>query len=194
MKRIRLPELTKMLAALSFGFVTAVLHVALPEVCPALKTVEVRMMVTPDGNDVFFDPVGIRIEPGDTVRWVQIDNYHSVSAYHPENDNHELRIPENAESWDSGIIEELYPSPNSKFEHKFTIEGVYDYFCRPHERSGMVGRIIVGKPSEGPGTKPFGYDPDKKWKPMPEAAKKRFPSVEEIMAKGNVRSPLAKSE
>lgn len=174
----------------SIYLLTALICIAVPNVCLAQKTVEVHMMATPDGNDVFFDPAGIRIESGDTVRWVQIENYHSVSAYHPANDNHELRIPENADPWDSGIIEELYPSPNSKFEHKFTIEGVYDYFCRPHERAGMVGRIIVGKPLEGPGTKPFGYAPDKKWKPVPEEAKKRFPSIEEIMQKGEVRSPL----
>ena len=34
---------------------------------------------------------------------------------------------------------------------RFTVTGVYDYFCIPHEEAGMVGRIIVGSPtSAGP--------------------------------------------
>ena len=31
-----------------------------------------------------------------------------------------------------------------------TVEGVYDYFCAPHEMAGMVGRIIVGRPGAQP--------------------------------------------
>lgn len=158
------------------------------------KTVEIRMTQSADGNSVYFDPIGIQIEAGDTVRWIQISNYHSVTAYHPKNDNHELRIPEQAEPWDSGVLVGTYPGPNSSFEHKFTVEGVYDYFCRPHEQAGMVGRIIVGKPLDGPGIKPFGYAPEKKWKVVPKAAQMHFPSVEEIMAKGVVRLSGAQTE
>ena len=31
----------------------------------------------------------------------------------------------------------------------FTVEGVYDYYCVPHEHAGMVGRIVVGTPAAG---------------------------------------------
>jgi hypothetical protein len=76
------------------------------------------------------------------------------------------------------------------FEVTLTIEGVYDYYCMPHELAGMVGRIIVGKPS-GPGALPFDYfegTPEaSSWKPVPPEARKAFPSVETIMKRKVVR-------
>jgi len=32
------------------------------------------------------------------------------------------------------------------FEHTFETEGVYHYYCTPHETVGMIGSIIVGEP------------------------------------------------
>ena len=91
------------------------------------------------------------IAPGDTVRWVQLSGFHSIAAYHPSNDNHELRIPVSAKPWDSGVLLAEDPTRAATFEHVFTVQGVYDYFCKPHERAGMVGRIVVGDPGDGPG-------------------------------------------
>ncbi len=156
------------------------------------RVVEVRMVQTPAGATLF-DPAGIHISVGDTVRWVQVAGYHSTTAYHPENDHHELRIPENAKPWDSGVLIAEYPNKGSSFEHTFTEPGVYDYFCEPHEMAGMVGRIVVGEPGSGPGTKPFGYASQKHWKVVPAAARQAFPSIADIMAKGMVRSPQATS-
>jgi hypothetical protein len=56
------------------------------------------------------------------------------------------------------------------------------------ELAGMVGRIVVGEPGDGPGTKPFGYAPDARWKPVPEVARKALPSIAEIVQKGKVRT------
>lgn len=160
--------------------------VALGAAAPAAAaTVEVKLIQTPAGK-TYFDPAGVHIAPGDTVRWIQIDGFHSVTAYHPSNDNHELRIPASAKPWDSDILLGTYPEPGATFEHVFTVPGVYDYFCKPHEMAGMVGRIVVGDPGDGPGTKPFGYAPDERWTPVPEVARKAFSSVEEIMKQGNV--------
>jgi plastocyanin len=150
-------------------------------------TVEVRLLQTRDGN-AYFDPAGIHIAPGDTVRWVQISGFHSITAYHPRNDNHELRIPESAEPWDSDILQAQFPKPGATFEHVFTVQGVYDYFCKPHEMAGMVGRVVVGEPGNGPGTKPFGYAPSEHWKPVPDAARKAFAPVTEIVQKGTVHA------
>ena len=150
--------------------------------------VEIKLMQTPDGK-VYFDPAGVRIAPGDTVRWVQLSGFHSTTAYHPSNDNHELRIPASAKPWDSDILLANYPKPGATFEHVFTVPGVYDYFCKAHELAGMVGRIVVGSPGDGPGTKPFGYAPNEHWKSVPEVARDAFPSVAEIMQKGTVRVP-----
>jgi len=152
------------------------------------RTVEIRLMQTPAGI-TYFDPAGVHIASGDTVRWVQINGFHSITAYHPSNDNHELRIPASAQPWDSDILLANHPRRGSTFEHLFTVPGVYDYFCKPHEAAGMVGRIIVGEPGDGPGTKPFGYAPSAHWKLIPEAAREAFPSISEIMRKGATRVP-----
>ena len=151
----------------------------------AADTVEVKLVQTPAGH-AYFDPAGVHVAPGDTVRWVQISGFHSITSYHPRNDNHELRIPESAEPWDSDILLADYPKRGATFEHVSTVPGVYDYFCRPHEMAGMVGRIVVGEPGDGPGTKAFGYAPSEKWKPVPEAARKVFPPIAEIVQKGIV--------
>jgi plastocyanin len=160
--------------------------VVLGSAAPALAaTVEIKLVQTPDGR-TYFDPAGVHIVAGDTVRWVQVSGFHSITAYHPQNDNHELRIPQAAQPWDSDILLGQSPKANATFERVFSVPGVYDYFCKPHELVGMVGRIVVGEPGDGPGTKPFGYAPDKHWKPVPEAARKALPPVAEIMKKGKV--------
>jgi plastocyanin len=151
----------------------------------AAATVEVKLIQTPSG-EAYFDPVGVHIAPGDTVRWVQISGFHSITAYHPRNDDHELRIPQSAERWDSDILLAQYPNRGSTFEHVFTVAGVYDYFCKPHEMAGMVGRIVVGDPGDGPATKPFGYAPDEHWKTVPPVARDRLPSVADIVRLGTV--------
>jgi plastocyanin len=151
------------------------------------RLVEVRMITSVDGAQVHFDPVGVHIRPGDTVRWIQVNGYHSVAAYHPANGHREPRIPDNAEPWDSDILLAQYPTQGSTFERRFTVEGVYDYFCQPHEAAGMVGRIVVGKPGNGPGTRPFNYAAEKGWRPVPAAAQAQFPSVEAITNKQVVR-------
>jgi plastocyanin len=75
-----------------------------------------------------------------------------------------------------------------------TLQGVYDYFCAPHEIAGMVGRLLEGRPS-GPGTLPFGYfmTEGRQWNLVPAAAQRMFPSVDEILRLKVVRSPLALS-
>jgi len=150
-------------------------------------TVEVKLVQAPAGH-AYFDPAGVHIAPGDSIRWIQISGFHSITSYHPRNDNHELRIPESAEPWDSDILLADYPKRGATFEHVFTVPGVYDYFCRPHEMAGMVGRIVVGEPGHGPGTKPFGYAPSEHWKPVPELARKAFPPIADILQNGIARA------
>lgn len=152
------------------------------------KVVQIKVLQTAAGKTLF-DPVGVHIAVGTTVRWVQMSGYHSVTAYHPKNDKHELRIPESAQPWDSDILLGEYPAPGSTFEHVFTVQGVYDYFCKPHEMAGMVGRIVVGEPGTGPGTRPFGWAEDAQSKLVPAAAQAVFPSIAEIMSKGVVHAP-----
>jgi plastocyanin len=146
----------------------------------AAPVVEIRMISDEVGGHVSFDPVGLYIEPGQLVRWINVANVHTVTAYHPRNDNHSLRIPAAAEPWDSGYLIE----PGASFERRFEVPGVYDYYCAPHEPAGMVGRLVVGEAS-GPGALPFDYfqdDPAKRhWRAVPEAARQRLPSVKAVL-------------
>jgi len=141
--------------------------------------VTIRITQDASGRMVYFDPVGVWVAPGTTIRWVLERGYHSVTAYHPDNGNYELRIPEGATPFNSGML--LEPGV-STFEVTLDVPGVYDYFCIPHEAAGMVGRIIVGAP-DGPGSNPFGYDSSQGWREVPVRAQAQFPEIDEIMAK-----------
>jgi len=81
----------------------------------------------------YFDPIGLHVEPGTTVRFELAAGAHSATAY-------EDRIPADASAFDSGTIS------SGAFEHTFEEPGTYDYYCIPHKSIGMVGRIVVGSP------------------------------------------------
>ena len=137
------------------------------------------------GSRVWFDPIGVYVEPGTTVRWIVRENVHTTTAYHPRNDRHSLRIPESAQAWDSGFL----VSPGDHFDVTLSVPGVYDYYCMPHEAAGMVGRIVVGRPI-GPGSEPFdawvSRPGTEGWRDVPEAARQAFPSVARILAERRV--------
>jgi plastocyanin len=155
---------------------------AWPRLSLASEQVEIRMQGNTDGSHVWFDPVGLRVEPGQPIRWINLDpgNSHTATAYHPQNLERPLRIPEGAEPWNSD-----YLLPNESFSVTLTAEGVYDFFCVPHEHAGMVGRIIVGQPGrssrDSPSAQATGGEP------LPEIALRAFPPVDEIMRQGVVR-------
>ena len=142
------------------------------------EIVEIKMQGNEDGSHVWFDPIGILIKPGQTIRWINLNpgNSHTTTAYNPANFERPLRMPKAAKSWDSD-----YLLPNESFSVTYTEQGVYDYFCIPHEHAGMVGRIIVGEPTHG-WAELVGANGD-----LPEEALKAFPMVEDIMTKGIVR-------
>ena len=160
----------------------ALAGLAVPAVARSAPVVEIRMRSDEQGAHAWFDPVGVLIQPGQTVRWIMDSpgNPHTTTAYHPRNGNHSLRIPEPATPWDSGFL----LNPGDRFEITLGVEGVYDYFCLPHEAGGMVGRIVVGRPG-GPGALPFDYfvggPGTAGWQPVPRAARRAFPSVETIL-------------
>lgn len=149
----------------------------------ALEVIEMRSDLT--GARVWFDPVGVLVEPGTTVRWIVRENVHTTAAYHPANERHSLRIPESARPWDSGYLVE----PGSHFDVTLTAPGVYDYYCAPHEAAGMVGRIVVGE-AMGPGAEPFDYWVGRAgtadWSRVPTAAREAFPDVARILAERRV--------
>lgn len=84
------------------------------------------------GNS-YFDPIGLHVEPGTTVRFEIEAGSHSATAY-------EDRIPAAATPFESGVLSQ------GGFEHTFGVSGTYDYYCILHESMGMVGRIVIGEP------------------------------------------------
>ena len=157
----------------------------------AVEVIEMRSDAV--GSRVWFDPIGLYVESGTTVRWTVRENVHTATAYHPRNDNHSLRIPERARPWDSGFL----VNPGDHFDVKLIEPGVYDYYCAPHEAVGMVGRIVVGKPL-GPGDEPFDYWVGKPgtrdWRHVPDAARAAFPTVQRILAERRVRPPISRRQ
>jgi plastocyanin len=99
-------------------------------------------------DGLVFDPAEITIAPGDTVVWENVGTVgHSVTAYEEE-------IPEDAEYFASGGFDSEdaarngYPDQGDvaggeSYEHTFEVPGTYEYFCIPHEMSGMIGEVVV---------------------------------------------------
>lgn len=113
-----------------------------------------------------FDPVGLYIKPGERVRFANASiQMITVTAYHPQNENHELRIPEAARPFNFGYPEQPF------YDWTFDAEGTYDFFSRYQEVLGMIGRIVVGRPG-GPGEKPWGYGGKEGRNPVYEAVLK----------------------
>lgn len=100
---------------------------------------EVGMVSRSDGEH--FEPHVVRVTEGGTVRWTNESGTHSTTAYHSANDKPQL-VPDGAAAWDSGVLSE----EGATFEHTFETEGVYHYYCTPHETLGMIGSVIVGEP------------------------------------------------
>jgi hypothetical protein len=68
--------------------------------------VEIAMQGAGGGAKVWYDPVGLHVRPGQTVRWSNRDagNAHTVTAYHPAIFGRPRRIPAAARPWDSDMV------------------------------------------------------------------------------------------
>ncbi|MGH6761958.1 MAG: plastocyanin/azurin family copper-binding protein [Phyllobacterium sp.] len=144
--------------------------------------VEIGMQGRTDGSHVWFDPVGLLVRPGQTIRWTNRDpgNSHSATAYHPDNFDRPQRIPKGAMAWNSDLL-----LPDESFSVTLTVPGVYDYYCLPHEHAGMVGRIIVANGAAE--AEAFVGYADQEAGDIPEIALKAFPSIGDIIRQETVR-------
>lgn len=98
----------------------------------AAETIEVQMLnFDPEDPSkvMVYQPEIVRAQPGDTIRWVSVDDFHNAASIPG-------MIPEGAEPWESPLSED--------FEYTVTEEGTYGYLCTPHSAVGMVGLILVG--------------------------------------------------
>jgi plastocyanin len=78
-----------------------------------------------------FEPKTITVAPGTTVRWVNHGKErHTVTSR-------------------DGLFDSGELSPGASYSVTFTRPGTYHYFCRPHEKMGMVGTVVVGSGGSG---------------------------------------------
>ena len=108
-------------------------------VTPASDAATVRMTTTDAGEH--FEPHVTWVHTGGTVTFVNESGTHTATAYHPDNDK-PLLMPEGAEPFDSGLLTDA----GAEFSHTFETEGIYHFYCAPHESLGMLGSVIVGEP------------------------------------------------
>ena len=102
-----------------------------------------------DMTTVAFDPTELTVSVGETVAWRHAGGEpHSVTAY-------EEALPEGATYWASGGFESQSAAESGwengrgavqsgqSYVHTFETTGTYEYFCIPHEATGMVGTVVV---------------------------------------------------
>ena len=71
----------------------------------------------------------VRINVGDTVMWKATDKGHNVEFI-------KGGVPEGVEKFKSKF--------NKDTQYKFSIPGIYAYWCTPHKNMGMIGFVVVG--------------------------------------------------
>ncbi|MEX0890222.1 MAG: plastocyanin/azurin family copper-binding protein [Balneolaceae bacterium] len=87
--------------------------------------------------DARFVPDRLTVQTGDVVRFDVREGIHTVTAYHPDN-RRDIGIPEQANSFDSGPL-----TVGDIWFLQISVNGVYNYFCIPHESMGHTGQIIA---------------------------------------------------
>jgi pseudoazurin len=94
--------------------------------------VEVKMLNKGTDGVMVFEPALVKINPGDTVKFVAADKGHNVEVI-------DGMLPEGGQKFVGKVNEELAIT--------FDKTGVYGYKCKPHYGMGMVGMIVVGDAS-----------------------------------------------
>jgi len=96
---------------------------------------EVQMLNRGEAGPMVFEPDFLRIESGDTVKFIATDPAHNAESILE-------MIPEGAETFKGKINEEI--------EVTFDVEGLYGIKCLPHYAMGMVMTVAVGDVTEVP--------------------------------------------
>lgn len=97
---------------------------------------------TPTDLPFHFEPVALKVDVGDTVRFNFETPEHTITAYH-QGQGREQRVPNDKPPFSSPVI-----NAGGFWLYEFDSPGTYDLFCAPHEPFGMVMRIVVGDPSD----------------------------------------------
>ena len=71
----------------------------------------------------------VKVEVGDTVFWKATTKGHNVEFI-------KGGVPNGVEKFKSKF--------NQDTQYKFTVPGIYAYWCTPHKSMGMIGFVVVG--------------------------------------------------
>lgn len=91
-------------------------------------------------NSLRFSPQEVRIEQGQSVRWVNTSQIaHTVTTDAGEAlDASNVRLPDGAQAFNSGVLD-----PGETYTYTFNQPGTYQYVCVVHEGVKMTGRVVV---------------------------------------------------
>jgi len=93
------------------------------------ENITVEMLNKQDKETMVYSKKVVKINVGDTVFWKATDKGHNVEFI-------KGGVPEGVDKFKSKF--------NKDTEYKFTIPGIYAYWCTPHKSMGMIGFVVVG--------------------------------------------------
>ena len=89
----------------------------------------IEMLNKLDNESMVYSKKIVKINTGDTVFWKATDKGHNVEFI-------KNGVPEGVDKFKSKF--------NKDAEYKFTVPGIYAYWCTPHKTMGMIGFVVVG--------------------------------------------------
>tara|TARA_B100000579_G_scaffold122892_1_gene98933 strand:- start:227 stop:664 length:438 start_codon:yes stop_codon:yes gene_type:complete len=108
-------------------FISLLLILFTSNAMAANETIE---MLNKSGNEIMvYSKKIVRVDVGDTVFWKATDKGHNVEFI-------KGGVPEGVDKFKSKF--------NVDTEYKFTVPGIYAYWCTPHKNMGMIGFVVVG--------------------------------------------------
>jgi len=91
--------------------------------------VTIEMLNKLDNEYMVFSQKIVKVDIGNTVFWKSTNPGHNVEFIKDG-------VPEGVGKFKSKLSKDI--------EYKFTIPGIYAYWCTPHKSMGMIGFVIVG--------------------------------------------------
>lgn len=92
------------------------------------ETINIKMLNKLGKERMVYSEKIVRINVGDEIFWESTDKGHNVEFI-------KGGVPEGVELFKSKIDEDV--------TYKFTIPGIYAYWCSPHKSLGMIGFVVV---------------------------------------------------
>jgi len=91
--------------------------------------ITIEMLNKLDNEYMVFSQKIVKVDLGDTIFWKSTDPGHNIEFI-------KGGVPEGVGKFKSKLSKDT--------EYKFTIPGIYAYWCTPHKGMGMIGFVIVG--------------------------------------------------